>query len=459
MGDSSKEKKRLREAENSALQGNNVELVTKLKGELVGLLVKKEQMWQQRSKTHWLKLGDKNSKFFHTKASQRFRRNRILGIEDHNGVWCVGEEKVAEVFENYYSSLFTTSNPNGFEEVTQHVGRVVNEEMNKELIGDFSRGEVERALNQMAPLKAPGPDGMPPIFYQHYWRNIGDDVTDAVLFCLNTGKIPTDDSLLFCHAKVEEVKSIQTILEVYEKALGQQINAEKTTFFFGKAVREKTKNSIKVLLGVPEIKHYEKYLGLPAVVGKNRRASLNYIKDRVWGKLQGWKEKLLSQAGKEVLLKAVVQAIPTFAMGCFKLPIGLCKDIEMLIRKFWWGQPGERRKIHWKNWDTLCKPKIEGGLRFKDLAKFNDVMLAKQVWRLSHDTSSLFYRVFKARYFPNGTIFYAKQKSDSYAWKSILRVRKVMVMGAKWRVGDGKSIKVFVDNWLPGSSGGKVTLV
>ena len=111
-------------------------------------------------------------------------------------------------------------------------------------------------------------------------------------------------------------------------------------------MREETKDAIKVLLGVPEIKQYKKYLGLPVVVGKNKRASLNYIKDRVWGKLQGWKEKLLPQAGKEVLLKAVVQAILTFAMGCFKLPIGLCRDIEKLINKFWWGQHGERRKIH-----------------------------------------------------------------------------------------------------------------
>ena len=71
------------------------------------------------------------------------------------------------------------------------------------------------------------------------------------------------------------------------------------------------------------------------MVGRNRRASLNYIKDRVWDKLQGWKEKLLSQAGNEVLLKAVVQAIPTFAMSCFRLPVGLCQDIEMLICKFW----------------------------------------------------------------------------------------------------------------------------
>ena len=84
-----------------------------------------------------------------------------------------------------------------------------------------------------------------------------------------------------------------------------------------------------------EVKEYESYLGLPTVVGRRKKASLNYIKDRVRGKLQGWKEKNLSQAGKEVLLKAVVQAIPTFAMSCFRLPIGLCQDIEMLIRKFW----------------------------------------------------------------------------------------------------------------------------
>ena len=102
------------------------------------------------------------------------------------------------------------------------------------------------------------------------------------------------------------------------------INAAKTTLFFSKNVSDDTKESIKNQLGVAEIKEYEKYLGLPAVVGRNKKASLNYIKDRVWGKLQGWKEKLLSQAGKEVLLKAVVQAIPTFAMSCFHLPIGLC---------------------------------------------------------------------------------------------------------------------------------------
>lgn len=87
--------------------------------------------------------------------------------------------------------------------------------------------------------------------------------------------------MLFCRARLENVTTIQHILEVYEIASGQEINKEKTTLFFGKSVSDVAKNSIIELLGVLEIKQYEKYLGLLAVVGRNRRASLNYIKDRV----------------------------------------------------------------------------------------------------------------------------------------------------------------------------------
>ena len=169
---------------------------------------------------------------------------------------------------------------------------------------------------------------------------------------------------------------------VYEQASGQQINREKMTLFFSKVVAKEKKGEILNFLGVLEIKEYEKYLGLPTVVGRNKKVTLNYIKERVWTKLQDWKEKLLSQARKEVLLKAVVQAIPTFAMSCFKLLVGLCDDIEMQIRKFWWSEHSGQRKIHWKSWETLCKLKPEGGMGLKDLVRFNEAILVKQAWRL-----------------------------------------------------------------------------
>lgn len=111
-----------------------------------------------------MKLGDKNSKYFHNKASQRFRRNKILGLEDPSGILWIGDDNVAGLLENYYQHLFTSSNPYELEEVTQHASRVVTDDLNAKLIADFTRVEVEQALNQMVPLKAPGPDGMPPLF-------------------------------------------------------------------------------------------------------------------------------------------------------------------------------------------------------------------------------------------------------------------------------------------------------
>ena len=93
---------------------------------------------------------------------------------------------------------------------------------------------------------------------------------------------------------MEDLQTIQHILTVYEQAFGQQINREKTTLFFSKVAVEEKKGQILNFLGVLEIKEYEKYLGLLAVVGRNKKASLKYMKERVWTKLQGWKAKLLS---------------------------------------------------------------------------------------------------------------------------------------------------------------------
>ena len=88
------------------------------------------------------------------------------------------------------------------------------------------------------------------------------------------------------------------------------------------------------LSGIPTAQRYDKYLGLPTLVGKSRTQAFKSIKDKVWRRLNDWKLKFLSQAGKEILLKAVIQAIPTYSMCIFKFLNVLCLDINSMMQKF-----------------------------------------------------------------------------------------------------------------------------
>ena len=108
-------------------------------------------------------------------------------------------------------------------------------------------------------------------------------------FCRNnlcmTHLLFADDSLLFCRATIEECQRVLDILEVYGRCSCQQINQSKTIIFFHKSTNDDTRNQIKLALGVLEIIQYERYLGLPSLVGGYEKASFNYIKEQVWKKL------------------------------------------------------------------------------------------------------------------------------------------------------------------------------
>ena len=136
-------------------------------------------------------------------------------------------------------------------------------------------------------------------------------------------------------------------------------------------------------------------------MGRNKRSTFSAIKDKVGKKLEGWKQKILSKVGKEILIKAVAQAIPTYTISCFKLPDALCEDLTSMIHNFWWGQRKDEKKIAWLSWEKMCEPKVNGGMGFKKLQQFNLALLAKQGWRLQSGQNSLMYKVLKAKHFPH----------------------------------------------------------
>ncbi|XP_021731316.1 uncharacterized protein LOC110698225 [Chenopodium quinoa] len=180
----------------------------------------------------------------------------------------------------------------------------------------------------------------------------------------------------------------------------------------------------------------------------------------MWKKLQGWKEKLLSWARKEVLLKSVIQAIPTYLMGVYKFPSSVIDRIESAMARSFWGQKGTRRKIHWKSWASLCTPKCLGGMGFRDLSDINDALLGRQAWRLVHKENSLLGKVMKAKYYPNCSFLEsALGYGGSYSWRSIWSSKALVKEGVTWTIGTGSLVNVWKDPWLAVEHGRFVTSV
>ncbi|KAL0008819.1 hypothetical protein SO802_010321 [Lithocarpus litseifolius] len=163
----------------------------------------------------------------------------------------------------------------------------------------------------------------------------------------------------------EEVQAITEVLQTYATASGHCINFEKSSVYFSTNTDGGQRARIRTALGVREVDKFETYLGLPTLVGRSKYQTFSYLKDKVRKKIRGWKGQLLSRARKEVLIKAVAQSIPTYTIGVFQLPIKLCNDLNAMFARFWWRQVGNERKIHWKSWQVLSKPKKEGGMGFR----------------------------------------------------------------------------------------------
>ncbi|KAM1798186.1 hypothetical protein ACFX12_032285 [Malus domestica] len=153
------------------------------------------------------------------------------------------------------------------------------------------------------------------------------------------------------------------------------------------------------------VEQHERYLRLLNCIGRNKKQTFSFIKERVTQRLNGWKSKLLSSAGNELFIKVVVQTLPSYTMNWLLLPKTFCDELHQLMVRFWWGNGSKDQKIHWWSWEKMCKPKAEGGLGFRDLYAFNMAVLSKQGWGVFHQPTSLVARVLKARYFPNSSFW------------------------------------------------------
>ncbi|KAH9669444.1 reverse transcriptase domain-containing protein [Citrus sinensis] len=179
-----------------------------------------------------------------------------------------------------------------------------------------------------------------------------------------------DDSLIFARASKEDCVHLKGIFYCYATASGQIFNFDKSSIFFSHNVKADQISTIKNLFKLKVVSKHE-------------------------------------SGGKEVLIKAVAQAVPAYAMSVFKLPVGTCNDIHKVIARYWWGSKEDKRAIHWASWHKLSQAKSRGGLGFRDLSSFNQALVAKQGWRIIQNSNSLVAKVLQAKYFKHGNFLKA----------------------------------------------------
>ncbi|KAL9682674.1 hypothetical protein QQ045_014479 [Rhodiola kirilowii] len=500
-------------------------------------LLREEVLWLQRSRISWLKFGDRNTKFFHACANQRRKKNWIKELRDARGNRFSDRNKItsmaAEYFDDIFSPSYATSEVDWNQQL-ECLQPTITEEVNQFLLEDISEEEVRRAVFNMSPLKAPGMDGFPALFYQKNWGSIRGFVVDFVRdFWINgelddrinktlivlipnqkdadrmedlrpislcnvavkiitkildarlkgildkvisvsqssfikgritdnfivaheishflkrcrsqkeffasikvdmskaydrvewpfleqsyvmrpicdisellSAKISSvvarnslsgikfgregpiishlffaDDSIFFIKATKEEATVFREVLSQYEMVSGQRINMKKLEVVFSCKTPADRRKYIGNLLRIEQVCSHSKYLGLPLLVGQRKTETFNCITEKIWKKIGDWKGKILSMAGKEVLIKAVVQSIPVYMMSVYYFPQKNLDNIAKLIGQYWWNKTG-RKGISWVSREVLQQKKEGRGLGFKDLRVFNEAILMKICWHI-----------------------------------------------------------------------------
>ncbi|KAL0311521.1 UNVERIFIED_CONTAM: putative ribonuclease H protein [Sesamum angustifolium] len=399
------------------LTGERKERELKLKAELTKLITQEEIFWKQRSKDLWLKVGDCNSSFFHAKANRRHHNNSIQRLKKDDGTWGETKEEVQQIIVDYFENMFKSNrpHPDDIQRGVEHLSTVVDEAMATDLQRPFTEEEVSKALSCMSPLKSPGPDGRKQFLnlkldiskaydrvewcflervlesFSSLFRHAeANRVVSGVPICRGAPAIShllfADDTMIFCPASQSTVQHVQEILASYKQASGQAINLQKSSVAFSRNTPPEVQRHLAEVLGIRLENKQEKYLGLPSMAFRSKRALFASLKDRIWKRIHGWHEKTLSQASKAILIQSVVQAIPSDAMSCFRLPKTLLKEFQSLAADFFW-HDGDRR------------PQV--GNR------------------------------------------------PSFTWRSIIAARELLKSGCRWRIGTGHSVDVWKDPWIP----------
>lgn len=152
---------------------------------MIGEILKEEKFWKQRARINWLKAGNKNTSYFHSKVTHRRKQNFNGGLQDNNDRWQSDLGEIKNILSEYFNDIYASHQPRNFNLVTSDFAPRVPMDMNRSLTAPLSLEEVKHAVFSINPRKAPGEDGFTSFFFQKYWEILGTEIFKAVLDFFN----------------------------------------------------------------------------------------------------------------------------------------------------------------------------------------------------------------------------------------------------------------------------------
>ncbi|KAJ0814615.1 putative RNA-directed DNA polymerase [Helianthus annuus] len=264
-----------------------------------------------------------------------------------------------------------------------------------------------------------------------------------------------DDAMVMGEWSDDNFICLRRMLRIFHMCSGLRINIHKSTLFgVGKSIEDVNDkaNGMGCRSGVtPFI-----YLGIQVGANMSRIGNWEPVLKVFKSRLSRWKSKVLSIGGRLTLIKSVLESLPSYYFSLFKAPVAIINALESLIKKFLWGGNSDINKVHWVGWDTVSRPKEQGGLGIRKLGDCNSAFLVKWLWRYRQEGSAVWRRVIDA-------IHGSKRKWETYphsarysgTWtKLVSNGYKLKVEGSncigmiRGRVRNDLDIKFWTDPWV-----------
>ena len=257
-----------------------------------------------------------------------------------------------------------------------------------------------------------------------------------------------DDVMLFFDGSGNSLHGISECLDDFASWSGLQMNMSKTELFTSGLDQRETATMASYGFTSGTLPIW--YLGLPLMARKLKISEYSPLINKITGSMRAWSVKLLSFAGRLQLLRTVIFGTVNFWTSAFMLPKGCIKAIESLCSKFLWSGNLDKTGIAKIDWVTVCLPKEEGGLGFRNLLVWNQVQCLKFIWILLSSDTSLWADWHRSIHLSTRSFWtLSPAQSDSWVWKRLLKLRPLAAQFCFSVLGNGKKTSFWYDTWTP----------